>query len=222
MLHGKFIKVVNFDDPMELLGVVNEGYLKVAWRKENELVVGYILVSDARIIGAIVEGITTNKIIKGQEALEKISQATQEKKIKVVELYEANIKEILSNMPESKVKIQVKSDAYELNLKEFLRLLSTHIGEISVHNNETSWRLQVSRGIVQAAKTTGNSHFTGDNAIRQLLNEMGQVMKEGHYNVGTGWKVAPEEKVKNGKLLLEGVKLLNEKQKIQKMLERKT
>ncbi|WP_456421426.1 DUF2226 domain-containing protein [Thermococcus sp.] len=222
MLPGKFVElVINIDNPKELLNKIKEGYLKASWREKDDLVTGYVLVSNGKIVGAIVENLMTGETLKGNDALGNIIQVTKTGKIKVVELYEASTQEILSEMPEAKVDTLSIDHKGESILDDLLSLIISHKGEVFIHDGGTSWRLYLEQGVVKAAESLGEKRLFGDDALRSLLHEMGHIIKEGHYEIGDQWEFTSKEKVKGGNLFSEGVELLYEKQKLEKELNKK-
>ncbi|WP_297535463.1 DUF2226 domain-containing protein [Thermococcus sp.] len=220
MLPGKFVSVVvDFESTQELLNRVKEGYLKASWKDGEGLKTGYVVVSSGKIVGAMVEDIITGETLEGEEALREISRIAGTKKVRVVELYEATVSDILAEKPDIRVESAVLSEEIPgWDLEGLLRLLTSYTGELRVHNGGTSWRLYVERGIVKAARTIKGPLLTGNEAMKNLLLEMGHVMKTGRYETGEGWEFTKEDEVAGGHVFTEGVNLLKEKKQFEREL----
>ncbi|WP_457741374.1 DUF2226 domain-containing protein [Thermococcus sp.] len=218
MLPGKFVSVVvDFENTQELLTKVREGYLKASWREEERLKTGYVLVSSGKIVGAVIEDVLTGETLEGEEALREISRVAGTKKVRVVELYEAAVSDILAEKPGIKVESPVlREEIPGWDLEGLLRLLTSYTGELRVHNGGTSWRLYVDRGVVKAARTIRGPLLTGNDAFKSLLHEMGHVVKSGRYETGEKWDFTREDEVVRGHVFAEGVDLLREKRKFEK------
>jgi len=216
MLPGKFLGVViDFDSTRELLTKIKKGYLKASWRDGDSLKTGYVLVSDGAILGALVEDVLSRERIEGENALRKISEVSLSKRLKAVELYEADVTEILRENPSIRVESGVISeDIPGWDLDSLLLVLTTYRGELRVHNGGTSWRLYLDRGVVRAAQTIRGPTQKGNDALKNLLWEIGKVMKDGRFETGGSWEFTKEDTVDNGGIFKEGVELLREKRRI--------
>ncbi|WP_456395080.1 DUF2226 domain-containing protein [Thermococcus sp.] len=220
MLPGKFVGiVVDFENIRELLNRIGEGYLKVSWKENDSLKSGYVLVSSGRIVGAIVEDILSGKTLEGEMAISEISKIAKAKKVRVVELYDANVNDILSEMPAVRVdKGCLGKEIPGWDLETLLRLLASCTGELQVHNGNISWRLYVDKGTIKAAKTVGGHSLRGNEAFRALLLNMGNIMKEGKYVMGGTWKFNRDDIVLNGDIFRKGVEMLIEKKQVEKII----
>jgi len=216
MLPGKFLGVViDFDSTRELLTKIKRGYLKASWRDGDSLKTGYVLVSDGAILGALVEDVLSGERIEGNTALQKISEIARSKRVRAVELYEADVTEILRENPSIRVENGVISEEIPgWDLDSLLLLLTTYKGELRVHNGGTSWRLYLDRGVVKAAQTIRGPSLKGNKALKNLLWEIGKVMKDGRFEAGGSWKFTAEDEVNNGGVFKEGVELLREKRRV--------
>ncbi len=216
MLPGKFLGVViDFDSTRELLTKIKKGYLKASWRDGDSLKTGYVLVSDGTILGALVEDVLSRERIEGENALRKISEVSLSKRLKAVELYEADVTEILRENPSIRVENGVISEEIPgWDLDSLLLLLTTYKGELRVHSGGTSWRLYLDRGVVKAAHTIRGPSLKGNKALKNLLLEIGKVMKDGRFEAGGSWEFTAEDEVNNGGVFKEGVELLREKRRV--------
>ncbi len=198
MLHGRYVEVVtSFSDPLDLGGRVREGYLHVAWRDGADLKGGYLLVREGEIVGAIAENILQGEVLKGEKALNEILTAVRKGLIKAVEIYEANVDEILEEHPSARVEVDDRGTSGERDINSLLLLLREHRGNVEVRNGPKAWGIYVEKGRVKAARTLAGSGERGDRAVKEMLREMGKL-------------------VRDGDVLLEGLELLREKQRIEK------
>ncbi|WP_297512655.1 hypothetical protein, partial [Thermococcus sp.] len=132
-----------------------------------------------------------------------------------VELYEADVTEILRENPSIRVENGVISEEIPgWDLDSLLLLLTTYKGELRVHNGGTSWRLYLDRGVVKAAQTIRGPSLKGNKALKNLLWEIGKVMKDGRFETGGFWEFTAEDEVNNGGVFKEGVELLREKRRV--------
>lgn len=214
MLPGKYVGVItDFNDPLELTGKIREGYLKIAWRSESSIKIGYVLTKKGRIVGSIVEDVFKNTAIEGEVAFLEILTAIKHNLVRAVELYEADVDEILKTYPRAHVKISQREGR---DLESFLALLRNYRGEIEIQDGSKAWAIEVYRGVVKAARAIRGSTLSGDDAVREILFEMGHLLKEGKYRIRDSSGFSPEDTVRDGRLLLEGVELLKEKQRFEK------
>ncbi len=214
MLPGKYVEVItDFNDPLELTGKIREGYLKIAWRSDSSIKISYVLTKKGRVVGSIVEDVFKNTSIEGDVAFLELVNAIKHNLVRTVELYEANVDEILKTYPHAHVKI---SQRERRDLESFLALLKNYHGEIEIQGSSKVWVLEVYKGVVKAARAIRGSTLRSDNAVREILFEMGHLLKEGKYSIQNSSEFSPEDTVRDGKLLLKGVKLLKEKQRFEK------
>jgi hypothetical protein len=216
MLPGVFMGVVvDFNNTKELLEKIDQGYLKAAWRDGDTLKTGYALVSDGRIVGALVEDVIYGTKLEGEEALNEMSKVARSKRVKAVELYKADVDEILRENPSIRVENGVISEEIPgWDLDSLLLVLTTHRGELRVHNGGTSWRLYLDRGVVRAAQTIRGPTLKGNDALKNLLWEIGKVIKDGRFETGGHWEFTREEEVHDGGVFTESVSLLREKRRV--------
>jgi len=216
MLPGKFLAVVvDFDSTRDLLKRIKEGYLKISWREGDSLKTGYILVSREKVVGALVEDVLSGERYEGENALREISKVIHSKRVRTVELYEADATEILRENPSFKV--EHGFIGYEIpgwDLDSLLFVLTTHKGELKVHNGNTSWRLYLNKGVVRAAQTIRGPSLKGDKALKNLLWKIGEVMKDGRFEIGDSWEFTTEDEVNDDGVFKEGLELLKEKKRI--------
>ncbi|WP_456365397.1 DUF2226 domain-containing protein [Thermococcus sp.] len=217
MLPGKYIDVMtDFSDPLELTGKVREGYLKLAWKNESGLKIGYVLVKRGKIVGSLVEEIPGNSSISGDEAFLEIFNAVKRTLIRAVEIYEADVEDILMTHPKMQVTFVGVPSKSGRDLESFLALLGVHNGGVEIQNGSKAWRIYVENGLVKAARAIKGSDYHGDDAIREILHETGHLLKDGKYTVGNPPEFSPEDTVHRADLLREGLELVREKKKVEK------
>jgi len=216
MLPGRFLGVVvDFESTRELFNRVKEGYLKASWREGENLKTGYVLVSNGRIVGAMIEDVLSGNVTKGDNAIEEISRVSRSRKVRVVELYEANVTNILLENPSLRVEHGVISEEIPgWDLDTLLSILPLHKGELTIHNGGTSWRLYLDRGVVRAAQTIRGPSLKGNDALRNLLWEIGKVVKDGRFETGGSWRFSREDEVQNGTVFTESLHLLRDKMRV--------
>jgi hypothetical protein len=217
MLPGRFIRVVvDFDDARALINEVKEGYLKASWREGESIKTGYVLVSRGSIVGALVEDIINGTRVEGEKALEEISRVGGSKRIKAVEVYEANVDEILRENPSIRVEGRtLEKEIPGWDLDSLLRVLTTHRGELKVHNGGTSWLLYLDNGVVKAARTIRGPMLRGNDALKNLLLEIGKVIRSGRYELGGNWSFSEEDMVQAGDVFQESLYLLRDKMRVE-------
>ena len=217
MLPGKYVEVVmDFSDPLELTGRVKEGYLKVAWRNAPSIKTGYILIKNGKVVGSIVENILENIIVQGELAFFEILEATKHKLVKTVELYEADVNDILREYPGAYIAINNANMVSGNDLGSFLSILKTYKGEVKIQDGSKIWVIYVENGLVKAAKAIMGSTNRGDSAIEEILKEMGNILRDGRYIMGGSLSFSSHDTVKNRELLLKSLELLKEKQEFEK------
>jgi len=216
MLPGEFVGiVVDFENTHELIEKVGEGYLKASWNDENGLKTGYLIVSSGNIVGMIVEDLMTRKTTKGKDALDEIIKVCRERKVKAVELYKASVEDILKEFPDAKVSLSTLPGMIPGHeLEELIDLLTSYEGELKVHHPSTSWSIHVEGGKVKAAKTIRGPTLRGDPAVRHLFREMGEVLRNGQYEMGRNMAFSPFDIVEDEHDFIGALELLNEKRKI--------
>lgn len=217
MLPGKFVGVItNFDDPLELTGKTREGYLKLAWRSDSSIKVGYIIMKKGKILGAIVEDVLNNTSIQGDIAFVEIVEAIKQGLVKSVEIYEANVEEILNENPKAYITEVSTIPSSGKDLESFLSLLKMYKGSIEIQDGSKAWILYVEHGIVKAARGIRGSNLRGDSAIREIFREMGHLLKEGKYTTSDRVQFSSSDTVKKGEIFIEGLELLKEKRRLEK------
>ncbi len=217
MLPGKYLDVItDFSDPLELAGKVREGYLKLAWKSESGLKIGYVLVKEGKIVGSLVEEITGNSSISGDEAFREIFDAVKRSLIRAVEIYEADVEGILRTHPKMQVTFVGLPSKSGRDLESFLALLGVYRGGVEIQDGSKAWRIYVENGLVKAARAIKGSDYRGDDAIREILRETGHLLKDGRYTVGDYHRFSPEDTVQKSDLLREGLELVKEKKRTEK------
>ncbi len=217
MLPGKYIDVItDFSDPLELAGKVREGYLKIAWKSESGLKIGYALVKKGKIVGSLVEEVLENSSISGDEAFREIFDAVRRNLIGAVELYEADVEGILKAHPGTYVTLVGVPSKSGRDLESFLALLGVYSGGVEIQDGSKAWEIYVESGLVKAARAIKGSDYRGDDAIRDILRETGHLLKDGKYTVGSPHEFSPEDTVRKTDLLREGLELVKEKRKVEK------
>ncbi|WP_297476440.1 DUF2226 domain-containing protein [Thermococcus sp.] len=217
MLPGKYLDVItDFSDPLELAGKVREGYLKLAWKSESGLKIGYVLVKEGKIVGSLVEEITGNSSISGDEAFREIFDAVKRSLIRAVEIYEADVEGILRTHPKMQVTFVGLPSKSGRDLESFLALLGVYRGGVEIQDGSKAWRIYVETGLVKAARAIKGSDYRGDDAIREILRETGHLLKDGRYTVGDYHRFSPEDTVQKSDLLREGLELVKEKKRTEK------
>ncbi len=216
MLSGKYMDIImNFSDPLELTGKVEEGYLKMAWRSQSGIKIGYALIQKGKIVGSILEDVFGDTSIGGKTAFFEILEAVKQDLVKAVEVYEADVNEILKANPKACVTFDEDRPSSGIDLSSFLFLLKTYRGGIEIQNRSKAWAIYVEDGLVKAARAIEGSTHRGDSAVREIFHEMGSLLKEGSYVTKESLEFSPEDAVQNGEVFLEGLKLLREKQKLE-------
>ncbi|WP_297490576.1 DUF2226 domain-containing protein [Thermococcus sp.] len=217
MLPGKYVDVITgFKDPLELTGKVREGYLKVAWRSNSNIKIGYILTKRGAIIGSIVEDIIENTTMEGKPAFLEITEAVKHGLIKAVEIYEADVEGILKVNPMVRVGFGGDRPTSGSDLESFLSLLKTYKGGVKIQDGSKAWAVYVDKGLVKAARAIKGSTHHGDAALREIFHEMGHLLREGKYAVNESLNFSREDAVQNSRMFLEGLKLLKEKKEAEK------
>ncbi|WP_297469246.1 DUF2226 domain-containing protein [Thermococcus sp.] len=217
MLHGRYVGVItDFDDPLEVREGVRQGYLKVAWKEESSLKTGYVIIKDGKIVGSLVEDVIGGSKVAGNEAFGEIMRAIKDGLVKAVEVYEADVGEILGSHPEARVDINELQRVTGDDLGSLLMLLKTHRGGMRIQNGSKEWAIYVENGLVKAAKAIKGSTHRGDNALREILREMGHLIKDGVYIAGETFEFSPNDAVSRGDVFVEGLELLKEKRRLEK------
>lgn len=217
MLPGRYVEVITgFSDPLELTGKVREGYLKIAWKTDSSIKIGYIILQKGHITGSILEDVFENVTLEGEIAFLEILDAIKRGSIKAVEVYEANLKEIFQAHPNSRIVSKENRDIPGYDLSSLLSLLKSYNGSVKVQNTSKAWAIHVEMGAVKAAKALKGSTSHGDRAVRELLQEMGHVIKNGKYSTGESFEFSSQDNVQDSDLFIESVELLREKQKVEK------
>ncbi|WP_456366349.1 DUF2226 domain-containing protein [Thermococcus sp.] len=217
MLPGKYVDVITgFKDPLELTGKVREGYLKVAWRSNSNIKIGYILTKRGAIIGSIVEDIIENTTMEGKPAFLEITEAVKHGLIKAVEIYEADVEGILKVNPRARVGVEGDYPTSGSDLESFLSLLKTYTGGVEIQDGSKAWAVYVEKGLVKAARAIKGSTHHGDAAIREIFREMGHLLKGGKYTTSDRVQFSSSDTVKKGEIFIEGLELLKEKRRLEK------
>ena len=217
MLPGKYVDVMtDFSDPLELAGKVREGYLKLAWKSESGLKLGYVLVKKGVIVGSLVEEILGNSSISGDEAFREIFDAVKRSLIGAVEIYEADVESILESHPRMYVTFVGVPSKSGRDLDSFLALLRVYRGGVEIQDGSKAWEIYVENGRVKAARAIKGSDYHGDDAIKDILRETGHLLTDGMYTVGDPHEFSPEDTVRRTDLLREGLELVKEKRKVEK------
>ncbi|WP_297481388.1 DUF2226 domain-containing protein [Thermococcus sp.] len=217
MIHGRYIGVItDFDDPLAVREGVRQGYLKVAWKDGSSLKTGYIIIKDEKIVGSLVENVIGGSKVAGNEAFGEIMRAIKDKLVKAVEVYEADVEEILGSYPETRVDINELQRVTGNDLGSLLMLLKTHHGGMRIQNGSKEWVIYVENGLVKAAKAIKGSTRRGDSALREILREMGHLIKDGVYIAGETFEFSPNDTVSRGDVFVEGLELLKEKRQLEK------
>ena len=217
MLPGRYVDVVmDFTDPLELTGKVREGYLKMAWRDDQGIKMGYIMTRNGKIVGAIVEDVLGNTFVEGDMAFLEILEVAKKGMIKAVEVYEASVNELLRTHPKAGTAIEGDYPASGNDLSSFLKLLEVHRGGVEIYDGSKAWAIHVEKGLVEAAKSIRGSNYRGDEAIKDILHEVGHLLREGRYTVKHPLGFSSEDQVQRKDVLFESLQLLREKQKLEK------
>ncbi len=217
MLPGKYVDVVTrFNDPLELTGKVKEGYLKIAWRSESSIKIGYILTQRGKIVGSIMEDIFGNTFTEGETAFFGILEAIKHGQVKAVEVYEADVNKILKANPKACVTFDENRPTSGNDIDSFLSLLKTYRGGIKIQDGSKAWMIYVEDGVVKAARALRGSTHRGDRAIKEIFHEMDYLLKEGRYITTESFEFSSEDTVQNGEVFLEGIELLREKQRLER------
>jgi hypothetical protein len=229
MISGRFLKVLtNFNslDSETLEDIINElgeGYAKIAWRENESILTGYLLVREGSIVGVIIEDILTNRRMLGEEGLPKILKAIKENKIHAVELYEAPIDEILREYPRSVISnFMIDQKIKGSDLKRILKVLRQYQGELEVQDDSIAWSLYVEKGLVEDAVTIKGPKLHGDRALQELLPRMGHIVKKGTLKFGKRRKPLPRDEVKRKTVFLDVLELLKDKLEFEKKPPTKT
>ena len=217
MLHGKYIGVItNFSDPLEVRERVKQGYLKIAWKDGHSLKTGYIITEEGKIVGSLVEDVIDGSKVAGNEAFGEIMRAIKDGLVKAVEVYEADVGEILSSHPKARVDINELKRVTGDDLGSLLMLLKTHRGGMRIQNGSKEWAIYVENGLVKAARAIKGSTHRGDSALREILREMGHLIKDGVYIAGETFEFSSSDAVSRGDVFVEGLELLKEKRRLEK------
>ncbi len=182
MIGGRLRKIMRDMDAVKRFVFENKisGYALLSWRDGESLYSGTIVYDEGVSIGALVEDIINRRLIKGGEALRVIYDANLRGLIKVGEVYETNIHELIDEDPEviisEPVILEVLSS--DLSPSKIKRFVSTH-DEVVIQNKKRTWRMYISsRGIEGAIMYhNGRIFMEGDRAIAELLRELPLILE---------------------------------------------
>jgi len=222
MIAGKLKDVVQgFDSLEELVNRVNEGYVLLSWREKSDIMVSYLLVKNRKVVGLVVENVITREVLQGNAGLEILMSALKLGRIRVAEIYEAGVDEILKAYPSSVIEWkETPSELPGSDIEGVLRLASTYSGTVEVHDGSKSWAIYMERGVLKKARTLSGPEFHGDDAVKDLLREMGGILDHGKYRLGTKVDFSSRDSVKEGTKFREGLEILTEKLDIEKRLKK--
>jgi len=217
MIHGKYVGLImDFTNPLELKTKVRKGYLKMAWKQGSGIRTGYLIIKEGKIFGSIVEDVLKNELTKGDQAFKEILDAIKNDLIRAVEVYEANVDEILSDDKAVMLTSSSSNPIQGHDLDALLSLLKTHRGSMKIQNGSKEWAVYVEKGLVTAAKALRGSTHRGDMAVKEILYEMGHLIKGGKYIPSNSFDFSSKDAVTNKDIFVEGVNLLKEKRKFEK------
>ncbi len=217
MLPGKLSRIIkDAGDINDIIRDINEGYLKVSWKEKDTLKTGCVLISNGIIVGALVEDILNGRTIKGEKALKEIEKIAKNRLVRIIEVYSANVDEILKEDPELKASKVATTKIPGWDLDTLIKLLTSHTGRLRVHDGSTSWELQLEQGNIKAARTIRGPLLKGDRALKELIKGMGHIIKSGEYEADIrGGNFYLEERTREGKLFRDVVDLFREKRRLE-------
>lgn len=218
MLPGRYIDVMtDFDDPLDLVGITREGYLKLAWKTQSSIKVGYIIFQRGEVLASMIENIPGGSVIEGDQALKEIIDTARQGLVHAIELYEARVGEIVQEHPNAVITINKAPSLPGNDLKSLIHFIRDNKGTLKIQNTSKAWILQFKKGKVIAAKAIKGSHTKGDDAIGEILKEMGHILKDGEYtpDINNNTEFTPNDVVQEDNFL-EGINLLREKIEFEK------
>jgi len=189
MIGGKLVKI--FRDMPSLRRFVFEnktsGYAVLPWKEDNSLYSGTVLYDDGVSVGAMVEEVISRRITKGSEALRSIYNAENKGLIKVGEVYEAEVKDILTENPDAVISEPVvlgvlSGDLDPIKVRKFINVNN----EIHILTKKKMWQMYLStRGVEGAILYNDRNLVRGDEAMAELLREIPNILKEGTIEIVT-------------------------------------
>jgi|GEM_PF-1776197 hypothetical protein len=115
----KFVRVYYGVNPKKFFGKLRWGYLHVLWEDEDSYV-GCVVFEDGKPVLADLEFVKSKKVLRGKDALEKISNVGKA----TVELYELEkdvVLKAISENPDAKVEAGEDERGVKLTFKDFLK-----------------------------------------------------------------------------------------------------